>query len=65
MDKNRLVRVNLTLQLEVLNVSFEYTDWDASKFGPGGKFDYYRYKSLVFCLKWNTQLKECMKLNNM
>ena len=27
-----------------LNVSFEYTDWDASKFGPGGKFDYYRYK---------------------
>ena len=48
-----------------LNVSFEYIDWKASKFGPGGKFDYYRYKSLVFCLKWNTQLKECMKLNNM
>ena len=27
-----------------LNVSFEYIDWKASKFGPGGKFDYYRYK---------------------
>ncbi|KXA39191.1 TIGR01741 family protein [Staphylococcus lugdunensis] len=27
-----------------LNVSFEYIDWKASKLGPGGKFDYYRYK---------------------
>ncbi|ARJ27890.1 TIGR01741 family protein [Staphylococcus lugdunensis] len=27
-----------------LNVSFEYIDWKSSGFGPGAKYDYYRYK---------------------